>query len=243
MTEFMEQQLLFGISIDGDEGVLDFVDFDTLESDSPVLFRCRVRKRWVDDFVPGGLYRMELKNDRIVQYIKDREFIITQPYYIMLLERRHLRYETRSEPFRPSEYYTFDDWRALFLFSHSPGLAFLSTFCRKLIAALFVLISPALFVVYCLALFRMQTLPTLLPLAIIGAIPFTVWGLISMNTLSTQLLLRWPFTRYPILRDYCIRHSGKRFGLGIPAKTKKRLLISGGITLLVFLLSLLMLFF
>ena len=72
MTEFKEQQLLFCLERGSMAGVLHFVDFATLEDEAPLLYSCTVRKAWLPDLVPGGLYWLEVKNGSLVQFIKER---------------------------------------------------------------------------------------------------------------------------------------------------------------------------
>ncbi len=240
MTEFKEQQLLFCIKKTDSICLLYFVDFDTLQSEEPLLFCCQIRRRWVDNFVPGGLYQLEIRSGHLIQYIKEREFLISQPYYQMLLECRQMLFDGDDRPLRPQEYYTFDDYRAIMLYQPTFGQRIGVTICRAVLIALLMLLPVALFLWFSFSIFRWNTGPSIAaPFLVIGALPLTLWGIGALSVLAAQLLLRWRFTRYCILREYTLQNGGKRHRIGIPARNRKRLLVWGGLSVGIFLLSLL----
>lgn len=242
MTEFKERQLLFGIEMVDNICMLYFVDFDTLESDHPKLYHCSVRRSWANDFVPGGLYRMEVHAGRLVQYLKDKEYLITQPYYLMLLERKHIIYDRDGTPFVAQHYYTFEDWRAIMNYHPSPGQRICIQTVRAALTGVMMFLPLLLFLWLCFVLFGMEKNTMAVPLIVVAAIPLTIWGIGLMNTLANQILLRVRFMRYHLLRTYTLRTGGRRWRLQLSSKKKKYLMVSGLVTSAIFLLSLLALF-
>lgn len=238
MTEFKEQQLLFCVERSSMVGVLHFVDFDTLEGDQPLLCSCMVKKAWLDDFIPGGLYRMELKNGNVVQYIKEREFMITQPYFVMLMERKHVYYDGGDEPFVPQQYYTFSDYRALMLYRPQAAQRALVWLCRGALSLMAVLLPLALLTLF--GYWAWQSgLGAKVAASVLAALPLTVWAIVALGALVRELLLRWSYTRYQSMRDACLVSGGKRSPIGLLPRKRNALIFSGAACLAVLVVTLL----
>lgn len=238
MTEFKEQQLLFCVERGSMAGVLHFVDFTTLEEEEPLLYSCTVQKGWLKDFVPGGLYRLEVKNGNLVQYIKEREFMITQAYYVMLMERKHVFYDRAEDPFLPQQYYTFTDYRALMLYQARPMQRVLVKLARAGLNLLAILLPLGLLVLLGYR-YWLSGGGSGVAVAVLAALPLTLWAMAMLGQGVNQLILRWPYTRYLTMQEICLTTGGKRSPIGMKAKKRNQALIVGGACLLVLLLVLL----
>lgn len=240
MTEFKEEQLLFCVERGPMVGVLHFVDFATLETEDPQLSSCMVKKAWLKDFVPGGLYRLEVKNGNLVQYIKEREFMITQPYFVMLMERKHVYYDGQDSPFVPQQYYTFSDYRALMLYRPQAAQRALIWLCRGGLSLLAVLLPLALLTLFGFRAWQSGAGADA-PVTVLAALPLTVWAIVALGAAVREILLRWSYTRYQSMQDACLLSGGKRSPIGLPRRRRNALILSGAICLLVLVVTLLVL--
>ena len=240
MTEFKEQQLLFCVEQESLVGMLHFVTFDTLESEEPELCACMAPKNWLRDFEPGGLYRLEIKNGSVVQYIKERAFMITQPYFTMLLERKHVYYDRNDAVFVPQQYYTFSDYRTLLLYRPTRSQRWLTLLSRALLNLLAILLPMGLLALLGVNSWR-NGASVSTPMLVLAALPLTIWAMTALAALVRQVMLRWPYARYQSLQEDCLRSGGKRSPITMPKGERNKLLLFGLPCLVVFVLAWLLL--
>ena len=222
--------------------LLYFVELDTLRADLPVLHCFCAGRKTFESAVLGGLYRLETRKSRIVTAVFDGEYDIEESYFSMLLEFKSLRYDSPEEPapFYPDRYYSFAELRSLLEYREPAGRRFVNGLVRVLAAIPPLVIPPAVYLL--LLSWLLPGCSTFAaPFGALLSLPSMVFLMAWGYSLFHLALLRWPRTRYGMLRAYALRHGGLRQGLKLSAAAKKKFLLLGLISLGLFCLSALLL--
>jgi len=234
---------------------LYFTTMDTLSSASPRIHRFVVSSaKKFDEFSLGGYYWLKINKIRILEFAKTDEMILTDQLYLNLLELRELKFmnprtadslRARGLPlFRPDQYYTFSEARAIS--EYSPDVL-----DRLLIwFTMFVLYGVGLllpFGGYCLIVYSWirkilavplgaETLaPTMQTLLIaICSLPLMLYLMTFLFALIDNLTMQLPWTRWFVLKRYSLQWCGLRKAFRIPMREIRRLIILGAISVAAF---------
>ncbi len=208
---------------------LYFVEFGTMTQRSPCVHRFYAKRKQFVRMLPGGCYTLALKHLYITQFTLDSEFMISEPYYALLMELREVAFaDTPSRlprRFDPLRYYTFSEVRSLLEYSEPPlrsALRVLFTYACAIFSALIPAALYFLFLSFILGSpIRSQWSAPILAICIL---PTMFAMMYALYTFAESLLLRWSFTKYYLLQQYALRSAGARRQITMPASIKKRLL-------------------
>ncbi len=230
-TTFRYDLLLFCKERLPGKRLLYFVELDTLRADLPVLHCFSAGRALFDALTPGGLYRLETRKRRIVSAQSDGEFDVDESYYSMLLELKELRFDSPDDPrpFHPEQYYSFTEARALYEYREPAARRFGNGLLR-LTATFFALaLPPAAYVLFLVSALSKNTTFAAPFSALLLLFP-ALYAMTALYTLCDLLFLRWPRTRYGMLRAYALRHGGRRRSLCLSVQDKRRFAVFGGVS-------------
>lgn len=209
-------------------------------------------------FRPGCVYNLRIKDPQVVDFeliddieLTDDEFftLCDMRDFAELSEKEMASYNMTSEDYHPSDiYYTFSNYKMLC--NYFPSAA--HRLCFKLIRTFFSLISVIFPVIlYFLYIYSTTTyyrsgaagiLSALRPPACtLGSLPFIIWLINCLNSLSDMLILNLPYFRYDELRIYAFELGGIRKSVYLRRGEFRPIFLRGlalfGIAVLSFIIS------
>lgn len=251
--------LLFSVkrSTERRKFALYFVRTKALTDPRPKIYQyfCK-NAREFSKFRPGREYTLNLKENRIISFEVTDEIVLTDDEFYNMCDIRD-RIELpkhivdsigmNAEDYHPSGiYYTFENYKMLC--NYKASVAHKTAF--RLMRCFFSIIAAILPIsLYLLYVFSMLTnnppdtqsfLSSLGPtICTLGALPFTIWLICCLYSLSELILLNIPAFRYDVLNIYALEWGGIRKSVYMKRGAFRPVILKGSLLFGIAVLSLL----
>ena len=226
---------------------LYFAEASTIKSSKPQIHRFCVSSRSVFyELELGQSYLLHFSGVNINSYTPLEEYTLTDEDYFRLVDMRDLvfmdkasakRINLLDESYSPEDvYYSYSTYRRLLGYRPPTGQIIGICALKVLLYVLCLLIPLIPYLLYVLSFMGgageayMHSIFTL-PIVCIGTLPFVMWIMTAIYTLSEYLLLNLGFSRYYILRSYALRWAGMRKSCYIERSQRDRLVLYGFISM------------
>lgn len=221
--------------------VLYFVDMRTYYDPKPRIHRFLCPWRRFSAFEPGTVYDLSVMAVRIHDAQASTTVDIAESDYQALMEARALRFIPLSEAryrqrrklpiYDPCDYYSFADTKEILSYSDTPLMRAWLWLVHALCTTLAFLLPAA---VYLLLLYNGISTVTphaamRIPLLALAALPLMVYAMFMLVSLVEMLHLRWPYTRWPLLRRRVLLSGAKRQTVRFSIENRKKYILWGGI--------------
>ena len=232
---------------------LYFTPVSSLSEETPRVYRLIVRRKKVfDAFELGKVYTLTCKHVHIADYTQTDDFALSEKDYTRLLETRDLKFiEPRTAAelramhkpyFSMDKYYTFAETREILSYDLPLERRISITLLNGTFNMLAFLIPFALyFLILYLYVRKVLDAPgTMLgdtlnvPLIAVGTLPFIIFIMTVLYSLSEILMLNLDFSRWYTLKKYTLKWGGIRKSIYVENKDKSRLIRLGIITFSIF---------
>lgn len=236
---------------------LYFAEASTVKSRKPQVHRFFVTSRSVfRDFALGQAYDVHFSGVKIIGFQPMDSFPLTDEDYFRLVDMRDLvfmdkpsakRIHLLDDSYSPEDvYYSYSTYRNLLDYQPPLGQVIGISALKVLLYVLCLLIPLVPYILFVLSFMgnsevHLSSIFTL-PIACIGTLPFVIWMMTVIYTLSEYLLLNLNFSRYYILRSYALKWAGMRKSCYIEKNQRDRLIVSGFVCMGILGVSLLLIY-
>lgn len=239
---------------------LYFVRLDTLGSQNPEIHRFTAASREeFDSFLLGGIYTLGYRNLTIKNQRSTGLYHLTNGEYLHLVHLRDLQFDDDAtikrlgllDPdYTPQEnYYNLDSYKQLLDYHPTFRHRFTVGLYKAAAYFLSIIVPVAIYLVFLYFLsqtvtpdFLRPTQPLILPVAALGTLPFILWLMTCIFTLSELLLLNMENTRYDLLKSYTLRWAGMRRSCSVSQAQKHALFVSGIVSAAIMLVTFILIF-
>lgn len=204
------------------------VELDTLDDFAPRVHCYNVSPAKFLKMELGDVFRLQIRGRTIVRMIHEGISEISEADYELLQEIRFRHFEQSSgEQFRLSHYFSYSELQKLMNY-HEPLLRRFGLFLLRMLAyALAGLIPIGLYTLLIYGCFSDPEMVYAGLYVALGALPFMIFLVILLYSVTELLLLEWKLTRFGLLRSCALRNCGVKRRLGIERKAARKLVYFG----------------
>lgn len=231
---------------------LFFAELSSIRRRKPIIHRFSIKNyKEFEALSLGTVYSIVADNTKIIEATKDSSYNLTDGEYFRLIDARDAIFlDDKSAEFiglhepnySPKDvYYSYSTYKSLMQYRATPMHMFGVNLC-KLTMYFLCLFLPVL--LFFLAMYAASSFvqadflrfgrAVAIPILALGALPFVIWLMTAMHTISELLMLNMEHFRCDCLRSYTLKWAGVRRNCRIE-DSQKRLIIKSGIISMSFL--------